>query len=170
MTPSDQIKRFIVQLSKDCIEHLSKSLNSNGEKYAFAVKTKALSTLIENYMRDDIKQVTHDYFDELEREIEKIKKRADLNEETKKRHINQLRFEYALPVADQNIRIIQNSPIVEVEAHGIIDMESKGIRDRIQGKAKMLPVREDLDADNELEIIEPPEEEETKSAFLLPDK
>lgn len=154
-----------MQLSKDCIEHLSKSLDNNKEKYAFAVKTRALSVLIENYMRNDIKQVTHDYFDELEREIKKVKKREDLNEETKRQEINQLRFEYALPVSDQNIRIIQNSPIVEVEAHGIIDMESEGIRERIQGKAKMLPVREDTE---EAEIID--QEEENPSAFSLSDK
>lgn len=155
-----------MQLSKDCIEHLSKSLNSNKEKYAFAVKTKALSLLLENYMADDVKQITHDYFKELDTKIKEIRKRKDLNEETKKQHINQLRFDYSLPVLDQDIRVMQNSPIVEVEAHGIIDMNSKGIKERICGKAKALPIRGELE--EEIEIIET--EEDTESAFTIPSK
>jgi len=153
-----------VQLSKDCIEHLSKSLNSNKEKYAFAVKSKALSLLLENYMEDDVKKITHDYFKELDEKIKAIKKREDLNKETKEQHINQLRFDYSLPVLDQDIRVMQNSPIVEVEAHGIIDMNAKGIKDRIRGKQKALPIRGNLDEDTE--FIET--EEETESAFTIP--
>jgi len=155
-----------VQLSKDCIEHLSKSLNNNKEKYAFAVKSKALSLLLENYMEDEIKKITHDYFKELDEKIKEIRKREDLNKETKEQHINQLRFDYSLPVLDQDIRVMQNSPIVEVEAHGIIDMNSKGIKERIQGKQKALPIRGELEED--IEFIET--EEETESAFTIPDQ
>jgi len=174
VTPSDQIRRYIVQLSKECIDHLSKSIDSKKEKFAFAVKTKSLSVLLENYMEDKIKKITFDYFKQLDEEILKVKKRSDLNEETKKHHINNIRFEYMLPVMDQNIRIMQNSPIVEVEAHGIIDMDSEGIKDRIRGKAKALPVRDQRGGepdDNEAEIIQIDEStEEGESAFSIPDK
>ena len=164
VTPSDQIKRYIVQLSKDCIDHLSKSLDSDKEKYAFAIKTKALSVLLENYTDDKVKEITSKHFKDMEEKIEEIQKQK-LGDDTKKKTINKYRFEYALPVLDQNIRVMQNSPIVEVEAHGIIDMNSNGIKERIRGKEKALPIRGEIE--EETEILEP-EEEENDSAFSFP--
>jgi len=164
VTPSDQIKRYIVQLSKDCIDHLSKSEGNNKERYAFAIKTKSLSVLLENYTNDEVRKITNDHFKEMDNRIREIRKDKELNDDTKKQTENRIRFEYALPILDQNIRVMQNSPIVEVEAHGIIDMNSNGIKDRIQCKAKALPVRGNKTEDTE--ILEP-EEEEDNGAFSL---
>ena len=166
VTPSDQIKRYIVQLSKDCIDHLSKSLDSDKEKYAFAIKTKALSVLLENYTDDKVKEITSKHFKDMEEKIEEIQKQK-LGDDTKKKTINKYRFENALPVLDQNIRVMQNSPIVEVEAHGIIDMNDDGIKERIQCKAKALPVRGGTNNEEDTEILEP-EEEETNGVFSIP--
>ena len=174
VTPSDQIRRYIVQLSKECIDHLSKSIDSNKEKYAFSVKTKALSLLLENYMEKRVKKITFDYFKKLEQEILEVKKRDDLSEETRKQHINKIRFEYMLPVMEQNIRLMQNSPIVEVEAHGTIDMSDRKIKDRIRGKEKALPVRDKRGGESNEEdegIISIEDEiEEGESAFSFSDK
>jgi len=164
VTPSDQIKRYIVQLSKDCIDHLSKSENNIKERYAFAVKTKSMSVLLENYMDDKVKKITSDHFKEMDEKIRAVSRDKGLSGDTKKQTINRIRFDYALPVMDQNIRVMQNSPIVEVEAHGIIDMNSDGIKDRIRGKAPALPVR---GGENEETEILDPEEEEDDSAFSI---
>lgn len=166
VTPSDQIKRYIVQLSKDCIDHLSKSEHDNKERFAFAVKTKSMSVLLENYMDDNVKEITNTHFKEMDDKILAVSKDKSLSPDTKRQTINRIRFDYALPVMDQNIRVMQNSPIVEVEAHGIIDMDSNGIKNRIQGKAKALPVRGEIE--EETEVLEP-EEEEDDSAFSISD-
>ena len=167
VTPSDQIKRYIVQLSKDCIDHLSKSEGSNKERYAFAVKTKAMSVLLENYTTDEIRKITSNHFKEMDEKIRAISKDKSLGDDTKKQTINRIRFDYALPVMDQNIRVMQNSPIVEVEAHGIIDMNSKEVKERIQGKAHALPVRGG-EIEEDTEILDATEEE-NDSAFSVTD-
>ncbi len=162
-----------MQLSKECIDHLSQSVDSKKEKYAFAVKTRSLSLLLENYMEDSVKEITFKYFKELEEDIAKVKQRTDLNEETKKNHINNLRFEYMLPVLDQNIRLMQNSPIVEVEAHGIIDMNDKNIKKRISGKKHALPIRDrkGLEPDTDAEVVRVEDTvEEGESAFSFSNK
>ena len=125
-------------------------------------------------MEDKVKQITFDYFDQLEEEIKKVKKREDLSEETRKNHINNIRFEYMMPVMEQNIRLMQNSPIVEVETHGIIDMSDRYIKKRISGKAKALPVRdkrggEPPDPDAGFVGVED-KIEEGESAFSFSDK
>jgi len=166
VTPSDQIKRYIVQLSKDCIDHLSKSEGSKKERYAFAIKTKAMSVLVENYTDDKVKEITNKHFKDMEEKIHEIKNNKKLSDDTRTETINRIRFEYALPVMDQNIRIMQNSPIVEVEAHGIIDTNSEGIKDRIRKKAKAMPVRGEYE--EETEVLEP-EEDQDNGAFSISD-
>jgi len=143
-TPSDQIKRYIVQLSKECIDHYSRSIDNKKDKFAFYVKVKSLNILLENYMDDNIKKITFTYMEEIKNEIDKIKKdgkEGKLTEETVKNHINNKRFEYMIPIFEQSLRIIQNSPITEVEAHGVIDLNSKDIKKRIRGEEKAIPIR-----------------------------
>jgi len=116
-------------------------------------------------MEQSVKELTFNYFKQLEDEITEIKKRKDLNEETRNNHINNIRFEYMMPIMEQNMRIMQNSPITEVETHGIIDMGSTGIKERISGKEKALPIRGKR---GEGEMVEVEDEmEEGESAFSI---
>ena len=132
LNPSEQIKRHIVQLSKDCTEHLSKSDNGESERYAFAMKTWVFSIMLEPYSPAQVLKPKMEHYKELEEKIKEINIDKGLSDENKKKTVNKIRFAYALPVFEQTVRILQNSKIVEVEVEGIINVESKGIRERVQ--------------------------------------
>lgn len=141
VTPSHDIKRYIVQLSKDCTGHLARSMKEKSEKHAFAVKTKALSILMEKYTDREVKKITFEHFKKMDEAIKKIRQNDKLHEQTRSENILKIRYDYALPVFEQNLRILQNSPITETESHGIIDINNEGIEKRIQGDLPILPLR-----------------------------
>ena len=78
MKPAEQIKRYLVQLSKDCTEHLAGSSNNDKERHSFAVKTKVLSILLEQHTALDIKTLTFQSYKDLDQEIKKRKAVASL--------------------------------------------------------------------------------------------
>lgn len=135
LSPSEAIKRYIVQLSKECTEHLADSLNNNKEMYAFAMKTWAFSIMLESYTPDEVKPMVKQHYKELDDKIKELKEKKDtdkLSEDNVNKNIVLTRFNYALPIFEQNIRIMQNSKIVEVEVEGIIDLEQEGFKDRVR--------------------------------------
>lgn len=148
MKPTEQIKRYIVQLSKDCTDHLSQAYTSDKERYAFATKTKVFSILLEPHTASDIKTATFKSYDDLETEVKKLKDQ-EMNEETRKKNMIRIQYDYALPIFEQSLRILMNSPIVEVEAEGIIDLAREGLKDRVRQKDTAEPIRK-----TELEILE----------------
>lgn len=153
LNPSEQIKRHIVQLSKDCTEHLSKSDNGESERYAFAMKTWVFSIMLEPYSPAKVLKPKMDHYKELEEKIKEINNDKSLSDENKKKTVNKVRFAFALPVFEQTVRILQNSKIVEVEVEGIINIESSGIRERVQmGEGivdykKRIPLRKPIELD-----------------------
>lgn len=131
LSPSESIKRYIVQLSKECTEHLSNSLSNNNEMYAFSMKVWAFSIMLESYTPDKIKPLTRDHYKELDEKIKDIRD-SELNEDNKKKNIVLTRFNYGLPIFEQSIRIMQNSRIVEVEVEGVIDLKRDGFKERVR--------------------------------------
>jgi len=131
LSPSEAIKRYIVQLSKECTEHLADSLGNNKQMHAFSMKVWAFSVMLESYTPDKVKPLTKEHYKELNEEIKKIRE-GDLNEENKTKNIVLTRYNYALPIFEQSIRIMQNSRIVEVEVEGVIDLKRDGFKDRVR--------------------------------------
>jgi len=170
LSPSDQIKRHIVQLSKECNDHLSKSEENESERFAFAMKTWVFSIMLEPYTDGEVKKMKFDHYKELEKKIKEIDNNENLSEENKNKSINSIRYKYAFPVFEQSLRVLQNSKIVEVEVEGIIDLRMKGIQKRVQtgvggysSGVSVSPIRKDA---KELEIEKPTNEEEDKIAEL----
>lgn len=170
LSPSDQIKRHIVQLSKECNDHLSKSEKSDGERFAFAMKTWVFSIMLEPYTDGEVKKMKFDHYKELEEKIKEIDDNEKLSEENKKKTINSIRYKYAFPVFEQSLRILQNSKIVEVEVEGIIDLGREGIQKRVQtgvgsysSGENASPIRKTIE---ELQLEENTDEESDETAEL----
>jgi len=139
LNPSDRIKRYIVDLSKECADHLEKSEDNDKERHAFAMKVEVFSIMLEPYTSEEIKNLTRDSYKNMEEEIIKIKGNDLYNESTKKKNIIKQRFDYALPVFWQSLRILQNSPIVEIESEGIIDFDIEGVKKRVRSSYTSSP-------------------------------
>lgn len=132
LSPTEQIKRYIVQLSKECTDHLSRSNNDNKERYAFAMKVRVLATMLESYTPKDGIEWKLQHYKELEEEINMIETNTSYSQETKDVNMIKKQFRYATPVFFQSLKVLQNSPIVEIETEGVIDLSSKDIEKRIQ--------------------------------------
>lgn len=143
LAPSEEVKKYIIQLSKDCTELLSRTFSDIGSQYAFAMKTRLLSIWLEPHTEPKIKQYNFDHYKELDDKIKELKGSKDYNDTTKAQGIASLMFEYAIPICYQSIRVLQNSKILEQEVEGIIDL-STNPGPRIRAEETQLPLMKDL--------------------------
>lgn len=132
LTPTEHIKHDIVKLRSETVKHLADSCQSDKEKYAFAVKTKVFAISLEPYTDKDTVKLVMDHYTELETEIKGIDNNDKLNADNKRKTIVQRQFSYALPIFEQSLRILQNSPIVEMEAEGVINLKDEHMKERIR--------------------------------------
>lgn len=148
LAPSEEVKRYIIQLSKDCSELLSNTYGDTNNQYAFAWKTRLFSIWLEPYTEPKIKEFNFNHYKELDKAIDDIKLKKDLNDVTKAQSIAGTMFQYAIPICFQSIRILQNSKILEQEVEGVIDL-SNNPGPRIRGEEKASPIMMDSEEENE---------------------
>jgi hypothetical protein len=130
--PSEMIKSKDVALLFANIEHDGKSGNDDDKK-AFCKKTKSLSILLERHTPKKSRQELIQWYRQLKVEIKNIKGDSNLTPEKRKKMILNKEYEYASEVHEQNIRILMNSPIVEVEAEAEFGMEDEDMIKTIRG-------------------------------------
>lgn len=121
LSPTEFIKQKSVSLLFNCIDLNSKSFDEN-DKYSFCRKTKDLSIMLERYTPKKSRKELIDWYKQLDAEITTIKNKPNLTEQTQAGMILSLRHSYALEVHEHNQRILMNSPIVEIEAEGELDI------------------------------------------------
>lgn len=134
LTPTEQIKRDVIQLAKEATDHLSKSLNSENEKWAFYVKTRVLSLRLKNFMSTKLRIWLRDQLVDLEHKVDKIESDESLGPDNKKINMVNMRYEYALGIYDVCVELLHNCPIVESRADAVVELDIENIENRIRKK------------------------------------
>jgi hypothetical protein len=125
----------------------------------FYATVKVLSIRLEPYTPLEIRKQTFQHYKELKQKEEEIIANPTYSETTKKQTLLKRRYEYSLPIFEQNIRILQNSPLVEIEVEGLLDLDDDEAIEQIQldyrtgtsARAKEIRVRENtVSEDDEL--------------------
>ena len=130
-SPADHMKHDLVKLRSEITGHYSKAYQNPKEMYAFANHVKVFAISLEPYTDKDIIRETMEHYKELEEEIKKIKE-STLDKKNKEYNIIRIRYEYAEPVFHQSLRIFHNSPLIEVEATGILKMRDDKLKYRVR--------------------------------------
>jgi hypothetical protein len=122
LSPDAHIKQKTVGLIFSCIELNAKSLNEE-DKYAFCTKTRDLAIMLERYTPKDNREEIKKWYIQLSQEIDKIKdSQQNLTEQQKVKLILDKKYRYSDEVHQHNMRILMNSPIIEVETEGELDL------------------------------------------------
>lgn len=132
LSPTELIKNKSVSLLFDNIEHNAKGLKDE-DKYAFYCKTKDLSVLLERYTPKPARQELMDWYGQLDAEIKSIKDDKALTPQQRDRKILELRYKYSLEVHSHNQRILMNSPIVELDVEGELDVNDPDVVNVVRG-------------------------------------
>jgi hypothetical protein len=154
LSPTEQVKRDIIQLARDATNHYANSLNSSEEKWAFSVKVRVLALRLQKYTPVKARYWVRDVWKKENEEEEKITN-SSLSEDNKKLNILNMKFKFALQVYDMCLLVLHNSPIVETKASGIIDIELPDVTDRIRrtlyghSDVKLKSIRKKEDVDSE---------------------
>lgn len=131
MSPTETIKQRSVGLMFDIINHNSMSVDDK-EKYAFCVKTKALAILLERYTPRSKRAEIKEWYTQLAEEIRKINDGDKLPRDKAMLKLK-TKYQYALEVNEHNIRILMNSPIVEIDAEGELDATDQELIRTVRG-------------------------------------
>ena len=131
MSPTETIKQRSVGLMFENINHNSCSLD-NKEKYAFCTKTKALAILLERYTPRTAKEEIKEWYKKLGIEIKEIWKGDKTQRDKDVLELN-IKYKYALEVNEHNMRILMNSPIVEIDVEGELDATDSELINTVRG-------------------------------------
>lgn len=132
LSPTEFIKQKSVSLLFNCIDLNSKSYDDES-KYSFCRKVKDLAIMLERYTPKNARKEVVDWYKQLESDITTIRERSTLTEATQSSMSESKRYEYALEVHEHNQRILMNSPIVEIEAEGELDINDEDAIKMIRG-------------------------------------
>jgi hypothetical protein len=137
-SPTERLKGEIVNLLFQCITHNSKGRMDSVEKFAFCTKVRDLSTLLEKYTPRSKRQELLDWYKQQDKEISDILNNTDytVTMDKKEDKILGLMYKYATEVHRHNERILINSPIVETDVEGELDIDDTEILDIIRLKEK----------------------------------
>jgi arsenate reductase-like glutaredoxin family protein len=117
----------------DCIEHNSKSRDPK-EKYAFYCKTRDLSILLERYTPRTAREELQEWYKQLKDRINEINNSGkSRTKEVKDKMILEERYRCSLEVHFHNQRILMNSPIIEVDAEGELDITDEDVIKMVRG-------------------------------------
>ena len=133
-SPTEMFKGRLVQLLFECIVHQSKCYNDKNEVYAFARKSWDLSILLERYTPSTKRKELIDWKKQLKQEIKTVRednKKYETPAE-KEGQISNLEYTYAEEVHDHNKRILINSPIIEVDIEGDLDLSDDKLLNMIR--------------------------------------
>jgi hypothetical protein len=162
MTPTEMIRHDIVALAKETTTHYKRAEYEDSDKHMFYATVKVLSIRLEPYTPLEVRRETFAHYKELKEIEEQIKANATYSESTKKQTVLKRRYDYSLPIFEQNLRILQNSPLVEIEVEGLLNLADEEAIQQIQldyrtgtsAKAKQIRVREEtFDEGDEIEGV-----------------
>lgn len=137
MSPTDFIKNKEIGLMFDTINHDSRSMEQ-AEKYAFIRKAKYLSILLERYTKRSAREETRNWYDQLREEERKIREEnPSETKEKKNEKIMDLRYQYALEINEQSARVLMNSPIVEIDVEGDLDINDADVISIVRGEKRI---------------------------------
>lgn len=131
LSPTELIKTKSVSLLLECIEHNARSQDEK-EKYAFFKKTKDLSVLLERYTPKKAIQELREWYKQLDDEVKTLKNK-NYTEEKERRLILEKMYTYALQTHEHNQRILMNSPIIEIDAEGELDINDPEVINVVRG-------------------------------------
>jgi len=132
LNPTEMIKSRSVNLLFDCIDLHSKSIDEDS-KYAFCKKVKSLSILLERYTPKSARAELLQWYSQLEKEIDKLKESDNNSPNVVKRNTLSRSFRYAEEVHMQNIRILMNSPVIELDVEGELDIKDEDMINIVRG-------------------------------------
>lgn len=123
-SPAERLKQLIIKLLEESFNHYSKSYNNKEEKFAFIIKTKCLSDLILRWTGRNAKVELLQWSKQLNNEIKALRETKDMSitKDKIEDKILELKFIFAEEVAKHNTIIIQNSPIIDTEVEGELDI------------------------------------------------
>jgi hypothetical protein len=124
-SPTEMFKGRLVQLLFECITHQSNCYNDKNEVYTFARKTWNLSILLERYTPSSKRKELIDLKKQLKDEIKTVREDKEKKYETPgdiADQISNLEYLYAEEVHDHNKRILINSPLIEIDIEGELDL------------------------------------------------
>lgn len=137
-SPTDMFKGRLLSLLFECIMHHSKALNDNNEVYAFARKSWDLSILLEKYIPASKRKELIQWRKQLKEDIKKVRSKEDADYTPAQRSgdILTIEFNYAEEVHMHNTRILINSPVLEIEIEGDLDVTDDNIIDIVRLKKR----------------------------------
>lgn len=141
-SPTEMFKGRLLSLLFECITHHSKALKDENEIYAFARKSWDLSILLEKFIPSSKRKELMNWYKQLKVDIQKVrdqkknKKDDSITPKEIENQILNLEFSYAEEVHNHNTRIIINSPILEVEVEGDLDVTDINIVDIVRLKKR----------------------------------
>lgn len=135
LSPTDLIKNKSVGLMFENITHHSRSIEL-AEKYAFIQKVKDLSVVMERYTPKAARKELKELYEELNKRIQEIRERKGDTESQRNEEIINLQYQYALEVHEQDIRVLMNSPIIEIDVEGDLDINDISVINTIRGERR----------------------------------
>lgn len=132
-SPTEMFKGNLIHLLSQCVVHHAGSYNDKNEKYAFARNAWDLAVLIERFTPSSKRKEIMDWKKQLKEEIKKVRMDPKLTTPTERSDaVMDLEYYYAEEVHEHNIRILSNSPIIEVDVEGDLDVTDENTLDLIR--------------------------------------
>jgi hypothetical protein len=131
-SPSKLEKRDNIRLAYECIQHKSRAYKNDSEKWAYASKVEDLMMRLLRFTRSEIKERLENHYNEMKDELKKIEN-SNIDPDKKEREALKLRFEYAHPVHEHNIKLLPMSGIIVRDVEGELDVSNEEILTVIRG-------------------------------------
>ena len=132
MSPSKLINRDNIRLGYEAVQHKSRAYKDPKEMWAFASKVEDLMFRLLRYTPKDIRENLEAHYKEMEDKIANIEEeRVDLDKKEKKQL--QIRFDYAIPVHQHNIKLLPVSSITTQDVEGELDVSKDEVVEIIRG-------------------------------------
>lgn len=129
-SPTEMFKGKLTNLLFECTTHRCNCYNNKKEKYAFAKKVQDLSIYLERYTPASKRKELYQWYKQLKDKIQNIRENNNGNDkkltpiEMEDTIVN-LEYIYAEEVHKHNQRILNSSPIIEVEVEGELDIDDE---------------------------------------------
>ncbi len=137
-SPTEMFKGKLTNLLFECTTHKSNCYNNKKEMYAFASKVWDLSIYLERYTPVSKRKELYQWSKQLKQKIQEIRKdNTKPTPSEKDDSIINLEFIYAEEVHKHNQRILNNSPIIEVEVEGELDIDDEETINLIREKGRI---------------------------------
>lgn len=125
-TPAELERRYLLKLSFECTDHLSKSYDSDNDKFAFAVKAEDLMFRLLRFTDKPLREELQKHYDEMKLEIAKVEEQK-IDPQRKKKEILNIRYTYALPTHQHNMKLIPQTTMLERELEAEMDITNEEI-------------------------------------------